>query len=302
MMLDEVYKQLSEPFPVAELLFRVGGKATEGGRCRALAYIDARMVMDRLDSVVGPDHWSFDWEPLDAEGHAVKGKLTVCGVLHADTGQALKEEELWKSSVSDALKRCAVHFGIGRELYAFGTIWVAAKVVGPNTYFADDLEPMRVLTQLLSGRTPAKPAAKGQPEQAACADCTKPITGYTNKAGKVYTAADVERFSVHDFGLALCKSCSWTRIEAQKAPTPPADAQEATEPTTEPTDEDAALMAEAHAGMVAKVQALTVVKFPTTMAAALWLKKNGYKEPLPELSLDRLLALEVTLTEMAKEE
>src|SRR5207244_2735797 len=33
------------------------------------------------------------------------------------------EDEILKSAVSDALKRCAVHFGIGRYLYYLPRVW-----------------------------------------------------------------------------------------------------------------------------------------------------------------------------------
>jgi len=139
----EVQDALAAPFPEDEIEFLP--RASANGRALALAHIDARSVMRRLDAVVGPDGWTFDWEPvmLDAgyrmldtgasrsassiEHRApvrVKGKLTVLGVTKCDAGEAAAEDEPLKAAVSDALKRCAVHFGIARYLYYLPQTWV----------------------------------------------------------------------------------------------------------------------------------------------------------------------------------
>jgi hypothetical protein len=53
----------------------------------------------------------------------VRCKLTVMGVTKEDAGEASQEDEPLKSAVSDALKRAAVHFGIGRYLYYLPRVW-----------------------------------------------------------------------------------------------------------------------------------------------------------------------------------
>jgi hypothetical protein len=88
-----------------------------------LPYIDARAVMNRLDMVVGTGNWSFDFDIQSGDGKMVKGRLRVLGVEKCDAGEGSQEEEVLKSAVSDALKRCAVHFGIGRYLYYLPRVW-----------------------------------------------------------------------------------------------------------------------------------------------------------------------------------
>ncbi len=51
------------------------------------------------------------------------GTLTVHGVSKSDVGTA-SQWEASKGCASDALKRAAVHFGIGRYLYALPQVWV----------------------------------------------------------------------------------------------------------------------------------------------------------------------------------
>jgi hypothetical protein len=117
----ETLRALGAAFPEDEIEFLP--RANSGGRALALAYIDARAVMRRLDSVVGAANWAFDFELVSPDGKMVKGKLTVCGVTKCDAGEASREDEILKSAVSDALKRCAVHFGIGRYLYYLPSVW-----------------------------------------------------------------------------------------------------------------------------------------------------------------------------------
>lgn len=92
-----------------------------------LAHIDARMVMDRLDTVVGPDNWS-DRIEIIAIGNSITATchLTVWGITRGDTGPTMQanSENAAKEAVSGALKRAAVKFGIGRELYDMEIQWL----------------------------------------------------------------------------------------------------------------------------------------------------------------------------------
>ncbi len=89
---------------------------------RMLAYITARDVQNRLDGVVGPGNWSTSFRVLTQEPWVVECTLTVCGASRADVGysnapDSENEMEPAKAAYSDALKRAAVGFGIGRWLY-----------------------------------------------------------------------------------------------------------------------------------------------------------------------------------------
>lgn len=123
----EISALLKAPFPNVSWRVQSKKNATAQGKVRVVAYIDARDVMDRLDEVVGPDNWSFDWIPITtANGEVVtaKGMLTVCGVTRSDIGEA-GDIEKSKAAVSDALKRAAVHFGCARYLYDLGAQYAA---------------------------------------------------------------------------------------------------------------------------------------------------------------------------------
>lgn len=130
---DEIALQLREPFDPRDVDFRVQGKANEQtGRAQVVAYIDARVVQDRLDAVVGAGNWSFDWTPLVIEKGEVmiaKGTLTVYGISKADAGSASNFEQTL-GAVSHCFKRAAVHWGVGRYLYNLPMTWVSVEKNG----------------------------------------------------------------------------------------------------------------------------------------------------------------------------
>jgi hypothetical protein len=105
-------------------------QTVKGDRALAVAYIDARSVMDRLDDVVGPDNWSDEYEML-VDG-SVMCKLQVRfgsdWILKMDVGSPSEQPDSGdrlKAAFSDALKRAAVKFGIARYLYALPMQWLA---------------------------------------------------------------------------------------------------------------------------------------------------------------------------------
>ena len=91
-----------------------------------VAYIDARTAMEKLDELDAS--WSSRMEPITLSGQAgIRCTLTVNGVSREDVGVPSNTEPL-KGAFSDALKRAAVHFGIGRELYEMPKIAVQCEV------------------------------------------------------------------------------------------------------------------------------------------------------------------------------
>lgn len=118
--MDEIFLELAEPFHPKRVHWRVG-KTFDGGRGLLLAYLDARDVMERLDQVVGPQNWSDEYE--ETPSGRVICSLTLTFV--EDGRQVMKSDgagstgfEGEKGAISDAFKRAAVKFGIGRYLYS----------------------------------------------------------------------------------------------------------------------------------------------------------------------------------------
>jgi hypothetical protein len=83
-----------------------------------VAYVDARLVTERLNMVV-PEDWSAAYRQAP-DGKHLWCDLSVFGVTRSDVGQSPKGFS--KDLVSDALKRAAVHFGVAVSVYALPQI------------------------------------------------------------------------------------------------------------------------------------------------------------------------------------
>ena len=118
-----ILNQLARPFGEDQVSWKPQATTQDKKRALAVAYIDARLVAERLDEAAGGD-WEFDWE--EARDHHVKGILTVCGTTRCDVGEEGNPPlgNTLKAAVSDSLKRCAVLFGVGRYLYRVPAQWV----------------------------------------------------------------------------------------------------------------------------------------------------------------------------------
>lgn len=128
---DEIKRQLAAPFHSYYVGWKAQATSKDKTRALAVAYIDARTVMDRLDQVVGPGNWSDTYRLISAgDGEfSIECTLALFGVPKSDVGIAEEEDDgsqasLSKSAYSDALKRAAVKWGIGRYLYRLSKQWV----------------------------------------------------------------------------------------------------------------------------------------------------------------------------------
>ena len=135
--------KLKEPFPQSQVSWRAQTVSKNGDKALALAYIDARDVQDRLDDVCGPENWQCRYP------HA-NGK-TVCEVgirigtewVWKSDGAGDSDIEAEKGALSDAFKRAAVRWGVGRYLYDLETPWVPCESYEKNgkkhfSKFTDD--------------------------------------------------------------------------------------------------------------------------------------------------------------------
>lgn len=138
--LNAAVEQLQRPFTRGAVRIKPQATADRNGGKVGLVtfYIDSRLVVERLNAVVGPDAWAESYKPVldDAMGAAahffpVECTLTVLGVSRTDVGQYQSnttDDKAWKSGYSDALKRAAVKFRIGAYLYGTPNVWVECKV------------------------------------------------------------------------------------------------------------------------------------------------------------------------------
>jgi hypothetical protein len=118
---------LAAPFEPSEVKWKP--QVVSGNRAMCIAYIDARLVMDRLDEVFGVLGWQDTYEVLPDGGVTCRLRVRLGGgwVEKMDVGSPSDqpdEGDKRKAAFSDALKRCAVKFGVGRYLYRLPQQWV----------------------------------------------------------------------------------------------------------------------------------------------------------------------------------
>jgi len=117
----KIMETLHEPVPPDEVKWRQARYDKPNGYVKMLAYVDARYVMDVLDNVVGSENW-------ENEYMEIKGRIFCKLTVQLPSGKTVSKMdcgtetdiEAEKGAVSDALKRVAVLFGIGRDLYSMG--------------------------------------------------------------------------------------------------------------------------------------------------------------------------------------
>src|SRR5437764_7102172 len=119
-------QQLLAPFETDEVKFKPA--VVSGNRALALAYVDARVIQDRLDEVLGVTGWQDEYECLPDGSVVCRLRLRLGDewITKMDVGgqsEQPDEGDRRKAAFSDALKRAAVKFGIGRYLYRLPQIW-----------------------------------------------------------------------------------------------------------------------------------------------------------------------------------
>lgn len=132
---------LTRPFRGTDLEWRIQRAGLKNDKPWAIVvpYVDARAIMDRLDSVVGSGFWQTDLRPAGQMGKA-HGMLGGIGILidgiwvwKWDAAQATDIEPV-KGGASGAIKRAAVQWGMGRDLYGVGDLF--ANIHGQGKHFS----------------------------------------------------------------------------------------------------------------------------------------------------------------------
>lgn len=122
-----VAEMLADPFEPREVKFKPS--MVKNNRCLAMAYVDARVIQDRLDEAVGVENWRDNYIQLPDNSVQCRLSVRINGrwITKEDVGSPSEQPDAGdrrKSAFSDALKRAAVKFGIGRYLYRLPSSWV----------------------------------------------------------------------------------------------------------------------------------------------------------------------------------
>ncbi len=190
---EELTAALAAPFDAHEVRFKPA--VVSGNRALALAYVDARVIQDRLDDVLGVTGWQDEYECLPDGSVVCRLRLRLGDewITKMDVGgqsEQPDEGDRRKAAFSDALKRAAVKFGIGRYLYRLPSQWV-------------DYDPQK----RQFARTPTlPPSALPKPKKAAPPVRLKAESAQSSKNGSTMPANGVElQRRVHDYDARLAQ-------------------------------------------------------------------------------------------------
>jgi len=141
MQQEEILKRLKEPFTSEEIEWKIQATTQDKSRGMAVAYIDSRAIQRRLDEVVG----AFNWQ----NNYAIwQDKSQICGlsIFNEERGEWVTkydgaentDYEPIKGGLSDAFKRAAIQWGIGRYLYELTGLWVDIEQKGKSWVIKDN--------------------------------------------------------------------------------------------------------------------------------------------------------------------
>lgn len=105
--------------------------SARNGKTHILPYITNRCVMDRFDEAFGWDGW------MNEVQETSRGFICTIKVLIDMDGQPFwisksdgaseTKVEAFKGGISDSMKRCAVQYGLGRELYEYPKVYIEGE-------------------------------------------------------------------------------------------------------------------------------------------------------------------------------
>jgi len=209
----EIQKALQANFTQAQVSFKP--QKVEGGKALAVAYIDARDVMSRLDDVVGCDNWYATYNQVGEKSIECHLYVQINGnwICKSDVGGTSSqpdEDDRVKAGYSDALKRAAIHWGIGRSIYQLPMSWVPAE----GKRLAQ--EPKLPLWYIQGHQAPpavAAPAKTAEPAPAPVANAPKASPEQLSKIEKLFdlTKSDVDKF------CATFKVASFSALTLEQA-------------------------------------------------------------------------------------
>lgn len=213
--MPEIHELLAAPFDPREVKWKP--QMVKQNRCLAIAYIDARLVMDRLDDELGSFNWKTSYEVL-ADGSvictlSIRLPGTQEWVSKQDVGSLSEQPDAGdrlKAAFSDALKRAAVQFGIGRYLYRLPHQWVDydpnKKMIVQIPRLPDWAIPGK---QVENGRHQRQPAEYSEPSREK-ADTTstvvdESIVNHWKKFLATQPTIDLLNASLGDYYAINCK-------------------------------------------------------------------------------------------------
>lgn len=141
--------KIRAPFAGNKINFRVGATTKAKDKGIAFAYLDARDVMERLDEVCGVTGWQARYPfpgccEIGIQVAYQDQSGTVRDWIWKANGAGETDVEAEKGMYSDAFKRAAVLWGIGRYLYDMPNVWLPIEPQGKSYGFSRETKAQLV--------------------------------------------------------------------------------------------------------------------------------------------------------------
>jgi len=117
---------LTAPILPNEVEWRIQSQ-TSTGKLIVVPYINNRCVMTRFDAAFGPENWTSEFREI-ANGFLCRLTVTINDrTIYREDGASKTNIEPEKGGISDAMKRAAVQFGLGRCLYDYPRVFIECE-------------------------------------------------------------------------------------------------------------------------------------------------------------------------------
>ena len=177
-MTEEQAKKLALPFTFDEIEWRVLRVSKKKPVAQVAAYVVSRAIQKRLDEVVGRENWQNEFETVTGVDNKSTAHICKLRIYYPERGEWITKSdgagctdvEPIKGGLSNAFKRAASMWSIGRYLYELKNIWADVdeyKCIEQHEY--PELE--RKYNQFLkdreknSGQAPKQTGQKKQTKQ-----------------------------------------------------------------------------------------------------------------------------------------
>lgn len=174
-MTEEQALKLALPFTFEEIEWRVLRVSKKKPVAQVAAYVDSRAIQKRLDDVVGRENWQNEFFTVAGTKNDETTHICKLSIYYPERkewicksdGAGCTDVEPIKGGLSNAFKRSASMWGIGRYLYELKDIWAEIdeyKCIEKHAY--PELE--RKYNQFLKNRangTKQPPKQNGQKKQ-----------------------------------------------------------------------------------------------------------------------------------------
>ena len=123
----EILERLRAPFPADWVQWRLGSTTQDKKKGMAIPYMNKKMVIDRLNEVLGPVNWQDEYVK-DGDTMTCKLLLRFAGEwITKSDGAGQTDIEGEKGAYSDAFKRAAMKWGIGLYLNDVPKVWIEVE-------------------------------------------------------------------------------------------------------------------------------------------------------------------------------